>query len=65
MKFILEGDIEHCTQCPFKEYMFEQGTCGDICGLLIHEPYPQLIPREGILTKCPFKKNEKIIWKKA
>ena len=49
--------ITSCNNCPFKRYIYEQGFCGNICG--ISKDAYNIIPKHGIKENCPLK-TEKI-----
>jgi len=55
MKITFEKEIENCYECPFREYIYEQGFCGECCRFNVY----QKIPCKGILKSCPFLKGEK------
>lgn len=48
-----EKEIENCYECPFTEYIYEQGFCGTCCKFKEYA----VIPKKGIREKCPFKVN--------
>lgn len=49
MRIKVDIDVNNCTQCPFKEHIYEQGFCGYRCNKTGHT-----IPKYGILGSCPF-----------
>lgn len=49
MRINIDVEVNNCTQCPFKEHIYEQGFCGYIC-----TKTGGTIPKYGILGSCPF-----------
>ena len=51
VKIKFEKEIENCHECPFTEYIYEQGFCGICCKFGAYA----VVPKEGIRKECPFR----------
>lgn len=56
----IEKEIENCYECPLTTEVYTQGFCGTVCEFDTYS----IIPREGILKNCPFRKENKNVGSK-
>lgn len=56
MKVKVEMEINNCYACPFKERVYEQGFCGEVCGR--SKKAYATIPKKGIAKDCPLRQFE-------